>query len=309
MPVVISGSRTSTGTSCVTSLRRRPRLQIDNCKMQISNWPIGRLPNLHFAIFILQFAIISGRDSIASESPIYRQSTLPAGATDGTDDEAAELVARVRAAIGAQGAGSAEARAARDKLVAHGPDVIPYLLDGMDTTDTVTANWLRTAFDEVVSRALKTNPVSVPADELHRTILDTKRQGRVRRLALDVLSKLDPAAPATLIPPLLDDIEFRRDAVTVALDAGQKAATEQRLEQAIEAFQKAFDAARDADQVRLAAAKLKSLGRDVSIVDHMGFLVDWWVIGPFDGPDFAAFSTVYPPEREVKLQASYPGQQ
>jgi hypothetical protein len=225
-----------------------------------------------------------------------------------TDDEAAELVARVRAAIGAQGAGSAEARAARDKLAAHGPDAIPYLLDGMDTTDTVAANWLRTAFDEMVSRALKTNPASIPADELRRAVLDAKRQGRVRRLALEVLSKLDPAAPAMLIPPLLDDVEFRRDAVAVAMDAGQKAATEQRTEQAVAAFQKAFEAARDADQVRVAAAKLKSLGHDVSIVDHMGFLVDWWVIGPFDGPDFTAFSTVYPPEREVNLQAIYPGQ-
>jgi hypothetical protein len=32
------------------------------------------------------------------------------------------------------------------------------------------------------------------------------------------------------------------------------------------------------------------------------------VIGPFDGPDFKAFSNVYPPEQELNLQATYSGQ-
>jgi hypothetical protein len=268
--------------------------------MQISNLTF-HASHLQLAILILQFAIDwEHAATIDSVSP-YNYSTAPC-----CDDDAAELVARVRAAIGTQGAGSAEARSARDKLAARGPEVIPYLLDGMDTADTVTANWLRTAFDEAVARTLKATPASIPADELRRAVLDTKRQGRVRRLALDVLTKIDPAAPSMLIPSMLDDVEFRRDAVAAALEAGQKAATEQRVEQAVEAFQRAFDGARDADQVRLAAAKLKALGHEVSIVEHMGFLVDWWLIGPFDGSDFKAFSNVYPPEQQIDLQASYP---
>jgi hypothetical protein len=209
------------------------------------------------------------------------------------------LVARVRA-VGPQGAGAEDARVARDKLAACGPEAIPILLEGMDTSDTVASNWLRTAFDDVVTRAFKSKPASIPVDELHRFVLDANRQGRVRRLALEVLAQLDPGTPGKLIPPLLDDPEFRRDAVAVALADGDRAVQAQQSDVALAAFSKAFDSARDADQVRAAATKLKSLGRDVSIVEHMGFLVDWYVIGPFDGPNFKAFSSVYPPEKQLR---------
>jgi hypothetical protein len=225
------------------------------------------------------------------------------------DDNLRELVARVRA-VGPQGTGAKDARVAREKLAACGPEAIPILLEGMDTSDTVAANWLRTAFDDVLARSLKSNPASIPSDELRRFMLDPKRQGRVRRLALDVLARLDPEAPHKLIPPLLDDPEFRRDAVAVALAEGDRAVQAKQSDDAIAAFSKAFDAARDADQVRAAAAKLKSLGREVSIVKHMGFLVDWYVLGPFDGPNFKAFANVYPPEKQLRaidLAATYDG--
>jgi hypothetical protein len=130
----------------------------------------------------------------------------------------------------------------------------------------------------------------------------------VRRLALDVLTKLDPAAPATLIPPLLDDPEFRRDAVAAALAAGDRAVKEQDEAAALTALGRAFDAAREVDQVRAAATKLKSLGREVSIVEHLGFVVDWSVVGPFNGPEYKTFATVFPPEREIKLDATYNAQ-
>ena len=222
-------------------------------------------------------------------------------------DDVRDWVEQVRA-VGAQGAGSAEARAARDKLAACGPEVIPHLLEGMDTPDTVAANWLRTAFDEVVNRALQDDRSAIATGELRRFVLDSKRQGRVRRLALDLLTKLDATASQQLIPPLLDDPEFGRDAVAIALAEGDRAVQAKRPDDAIAAYSKAFDAAREADQVRAAAAKLKSLGREVSIVQHMGFLVDWYVIGPFDGPEFKAFSNAYPPEKHIDLNTTYDGQ-
>jgi hypothetical protein len=224
-----------------------------------------------------------------------------------SDDEVARLIARIRA-VGAQGAGSVEARAARDKLAGAGPDVLPALLVGMDTPDTVAANWLRTAFDEIVTRTMESDPTALPTDKLQQFLLDPQRQGRARRLALEVLTKLDVATPGRIIPSLLDDPEFRRDAVAVALAEADRAAKAMMHDQAVAAYMKAFDAARDADQVRAAADKLKALGRDVSIVAHMGFLVDWYVIGPFHGPDFKAFSNVYPPESKLDLAATYDGQ-
>src|SRR5262249_14980529 len=36
-------------------------------------------------------------------------------------------------------------------------------------------------------------------------------------------------------------------------------------------------------------------------------LGDWHVIGPFDNPGMTGFDRVYPPEKEINLQAKYPG--
>ncbi len=222
------------------------------------------------------------------------------------DDEAGELIARIRA-VGAEGAGSAAARAARDALAARGPDTLPYLLLGMDTPNTVAANWLRTAFDDIVERAFASDPRAIPSDELLRFLLDAKRQGRARRLALDVLTRLDPASPDRILPPLLDDPEFRHDAVAYAVAEGDRAATAQHPDDARAAYRRGFDAARDADQVTTTAAKLRAVGSPVSIRQHMGFLTAWHLIGPFDGPQFRAFANAYPPEREIDLDALYDG--
>jgi hypothetical protein len=73
---------------------------------------------------------------------------LPAAA----DDDVTRLLKQVQAA-GPEGAGSPEARAAWDRLVARGPAVLLPLLEAMDTPDTVVANWLRTAFDRISEKA------------------------------------------------------------------------------------------------------------------------------------------------------------
>ena len=40
---------------------------------------------------------------------------------------------------------------------------------------------------------------------------------------------------------------------------------------------------------------------------ELGFVTDWMVIGPFDNANMAGHSAVYPPEKQVNLEASYPG--
>jgi hypothetical protein len=56
-----------------------------------------------------------------------------------------------------------------------------------------------------------------------------------------------------------------------------------------------------------AADKLAALGEQVDIVAHLGLVVDWWVIGPFDAPSFTGFEAAFPPEQSVDLQAEYSG--
>src|SRR5205085_2873186 len=69
----------------------------------------------------------------------------------------------------------------------------------------------------------------------------------------------------------------------------------------------AFLAARDVTQAQQLAGHLKRLGVSVDLAGHLGFLTDWYVIGPFDGKQQRGFRTVYPPEQQVDLNAALPG--
>jgi hypothetical protein len=223
---------------------------------------------------------------------------LPAAA-----DDVAPLLKQVRA-VGPQGAGSPEARAAWDLLVARGPAVLPALLEAMDTSDTVAANWLRSAFDRIVDKAAGEG---VDADALLRFARDTKRKGRARRLALDVVEGLRPGTRAALFRGWTDDPEFRYDAIEQALaDIDRDKAT--TADRRIAALRRLFAATRDLPQARTVAARLKALGEPISVADHFGFLRDWYVIGPFDARGMKGFRTTYPPEEKVDLSAAYEGQ-
>ena len=41
----------------------------------------------------------------------------------------------------------------------------------------------------------------------------------------------------------------------------------------------------------------------------MGLVVDWWLVGPFDAPEFSGFDRAFPPEDQVDLAAEYVGQE
>ncbi|HEY7309825.1 MAG TPA: hypothetical protein VH643_10745 [Gemmataceae bacterium] len=226
---------------------------------------------------------------------------LPAGA----DDDVARLLKQVRA-VGPEGSGSPEARAAWDRLVARGPAVLPPLLEAMDTPDTVVANWLRTAFDRIVDKAAGEGGKGIDADALLRFARNPKRQGRARRLALDVVEELRPNTRPGLLRGWTDDPEFRHDAIEQAL-ADLDRDKEARADRRVAVLRRLFAATRDLPQSRAVAARLKGLSAPVSVADHFGFLRDWYVIGPFDARKMKGFRANYPPEEKVDLAASYEG--
>jgi hypothetical protein len=213
-------------------------------------------------------------------------------------DEVDDLVKTIRA-VGAEGAGSPAARAAWDKLVRQGPKALPRILAAMDTPDTVAANWLRLAFDEVAEAELKAGGKRIDAGALLTFVRDPKRQGRARRLALEVVERLKPGTRERLLRGWLDDPEFGFDAVERRLAELKKA--DLPKEKAVAAYREAFAATRDIAQARAVAARLKDLGVTVSVADHFGFLGDWYVIGPFDARR-SGFTRAYPPERKVDLK-------
>jgi hypothetical protein len=180
----------------------------------------------------------------------------------------------------------------------------------MDTPDTVEANWLRTAFDRIVDQALKDGGKGIDIDTLLAFAKDPKRQGRARRLALELVERVQPGTSDRLIPAWLDDPEFRYEAVDFALQYGESLARIGRPQAtgiARELYRLAFVSARDLQQAKRAAVRLKDTGVTVSVADHLGFFTDWYVIGPFDAMGMKGFKTVYPPEEKIDLAAEFPG--
>src|SRR5437773_11819448 len=80
---------------------------------------------------------------------------------DEIDDHLAAI-----ARTGPMGAGSAEARAARDQLLEQNVAILPRLLEAMDTTNVVAANWYRTVYEHIVSEELGRDPLSFPNEFL-----------------------------------------------------------------------------------------------------------------------------------------------
>jgi len=206
-------------------------------------------------------------------------------------------------AVGPLGQGSAQARKACNELANGGPERLPRLLAAMDTPNIVAANWFRAAYERIVARELAKPVPNFPRDELKSFVRDSRHQGRPRRLALALVDRIEPTFSQTLIPTLLDDVEFRDDAVAVALKRGDDAKAGANTSSAKQAYQTAFEHARSANQVTEAARKLESLGEKVSIVRHLGLLTDWQLIGPFPAAGMSGFRTAFPPESHVELHA------
>jgi len=101
--------------------------------------------------------------------------------------------------------------------------------------------------------------------------------------------------------------ELRRDAVDVAITEAQRLLDKGDKSAATAAFRKALAGACDQDQVDAIAKKLKTLGVEVDLAAHFGFVRNWHLAVPFDNTREAGFRAAYPPEKEVDLSARYKG--
>lgn len=216
---------------------------------------------------------------------------------------APSLIARIKA-VGREGKGNADAAQAWKELVGLGPEALLDVLGGLSDAAPTPANWLRLAVDAIAERALQAGK-PLPAAKLEAFVRDTRNDGRARRLAYEWLTRVDASAVERLLPGFVNDPgqELRRDAVADLLQKAEKLADNK--EAALAAYRKILDAARDRDQVKLAAERLKKLGVEVDLTSHFGFLTRWMVVGSFDNVKGVGFHTVFPPEKGVDLKAAY----
>jgi len=233
-------------------------------------------------------------------------STLPAGAAE------LQLLLKTLRQMEGEGSNNPAATTAWKELTQTAPEKLPEILAAFDDCTVIGANWLNLAVDTIADRAAAKG-AKLPAKELEGFVLDRQRNPRARRLAYDLLLRVDPAAEGRLVPVMLNDpgVEFRRDAVAHLLSQADglfsdKDLNETRLLQQV-IYRQTLNAARDDDQIKVIVQKLKKLGVQVDLPRHFGFLMTWKTIGPFENKGRKGFATVYPPEKELNLTAQYEG--
>ncbi len=123
------------------------------------------------------------------------------------------------------------------------------------------------------------------------------------------MAQVDKTAEQRLIAPLIDDpsLELRRNAIELALKAADARLKAGEKEQVTQDYRRVLHASRDLDQIKEAAEKLRELDQQVDLPRHMGFVLRWKLIGPFDNSSGKGFDKVYPPENGVDLAATYEG--
>ncbi len=217
------------------------------------------------------------------------------------------LAAKLRS-VGPKGEGHAEASKAWQAISKADADQLTDILAGMQGAGKLSENWFRAAVEAVAQRQLKQGG-ELPVEALEGFLADTRQAPRARRLAYELIADIDPSAEQRLIPGLLNDpsLELRRDAVALALKNAIAEEEAGKKDAAVETYAKAFAAARELDQIKEATKKLRAFEQPVDVPSHMGFVMDWHLIGPFDNSDSKGFDVAYPPEKQIDLAASYQG--
>lgn len=182
---------------------------------------------------------------------------------------------------------------------------LPRVLAALDDAGPLAANWIRSAAEVIAQRARQSSDAAA-APLLETFVRDTAHRPLGRRLAFELLRQADPTAEARLMPSFLNDpsTELRREAVDRVVAEAEAAANDADKKSL---YRRAYDAARDVDQVKQLAASLDKLGDKVDVPTHLGFITRWKLIGPFDNTGEKGFAVAYPPETEIRLDAKYPG--
>ncbi|SKA97860.1 hypothetical protein SAMN02745166_02631 [Prosthecobacter debontii] len=210
-------------------------------------------------------------------------------------------------AVGKEGAGNEKATAAWQALTQADPATLPEVLAGMNGANPLAENWLRAAVGVIADKALEQK--TLPVKAVQAFLDDTKNSPTARVVAFDLIQRAEPELAEKITPSLLEDpsSELRRHPVAKLTEAGDEALAQDKKDAALAAYQQAMNSARDEDQIKALAKKLKDLGQPVDLPKHFGFLMSWKVIAPFPNVERKGFDTVFPPEKEIKLDASYPG--
>jgi len=216
-------------------------------------------------------------------------------------------IAVVRA-VGPEGKGNAAATAAWKTLSTAPAKELPTLLAGMDGANELALNWLRSAVDTIVARAVASNE-SLPVPALEKFVRAQNHNPRARRLAYELIAGVDPKIAERLMAGMLDDPspELRREAVQRIVTEAESLSKAGKTNDAVAKYQAALKPAREADQIDSIADALAKLGAPADLPKVFGWVNQWQIIGPFDNSGGLGYEQIFPPEEGVDLQAEYDG--
>jgi hypothetical protein len=217
----------------------------------------------------------------------------------------AEAIQTLRA-VGPEGKGNAAATAAWKVASEAEPNQIVDLIQAVQGASPLAENWLRAAISAVDERTAAAG--KTPVDALTKFIGNRDYEAGARTLAYEVLSARAPEQASGLIDSFLDDpsAALRRHPVARLMTDADKAAASDK-KGAIVLYKKALDAARDEDQIKPLAKKLRELGETVDLPTHFGFLMNWQLIAPFNNAEGKGHEQMFPPEEKIDLKAIYDG--
>ncbi len=211
-------------------------------------------------------------------------------------------------AIGTEGHGNAEAGPAWARI-SRAPGVqLPVLLSAMNGASGPACNYLCAAISTIAEREVREGRL-LPIESLGEVLLDSENDRRARRVAFELISRVDPVTASNLVPGFLEDPapELRRIAVEHLLSHAADALGHDRTAAATVLYRQALGSARDPDQVTAIGESLKQLGHPVDLAALLGFITHWRTIGPFDNAGRAGFDRVFPPETNIDFSAEYDG--
>ena len=219
----------------------------------------------------------------------------------------AESINVIRA-VGPEGSGNVEAARAWRKLVSADATTLSSVLGAMDGANDLAANWLRAAVETIAERQLNASG-KLSVSELGQFLFEAQHHPRARRLAFELIARVDPATADRLLTGMVNDPspELRHDAVQKILQQAAQSLAEGNKPGATLLFQQSLALARDVDQINGIAKNLRALGRTVDLPRVFGFVTQWKVIGPFDSAGGKGFAAVYSPEEKIDFGAECKG--
>lgn len=219
----------------------------------------------------------------------------------------AELISAIKS-VDKKGKGNRAAGQAVAELSGSEPAVLLPLLAAFRNANPLATNYLRSAAETIVDRSIAAKK-KLPRKKLEAFITDRKNDPQARRLAFEIVERVDATVVDRLIPGMLTDPNpvFRRQAVARLLDLANRLQKENQQDLARSLYKRTLQGATDDDQVKTIAKLLRKMGEKVDLPRHFGFLTNWHIVGPFDNTGSKGFNVVYPPEKQVDLKAKLKG--